>query len=46
MEKGDSWYTIECECPFCGNIQGADGSSDEMICESCGKEFEIDEPTL
>jgi len=45
MEKGDSWYTIECECPYCGSIQ--DGQdSDIQICERCGKEFEINEPTL
>jgi len=45
MKKGESWYSVECECPYCYHIQEA-MNEDIQCCDSCGKEFEIDEPTL
>ena len=46
MKKGQSWYTVECECPYCGNIQEVLSSDNIEACEDCNEEFEIDEPSL
>lgn len=42
MKTGDCWTRQECECPYCKHIQAV-GWSDIQCCESCGKDYDIEE---
>lgn len=44
-KKGQSWNTVECECPYCGHIQSADNVPGDQVCEGCEKTYEIDDPS-
>lgn len=46
--KGESWYVIEVECPYCEDIQQIEtgGNLEDITCLSCLKEFEVEKPSL
>jgi uncharacterized protein (DUF983 family) len=41
LKEGPAWRGLQCECPYCGEVQDIDEAALDTgtMCESCDKEF-------